>query len=972
MHNHAPVVGRDAELARLRHALAQAKAGRGGAVFLTGEPGIGKSRLAIEATGLATSAGMRVVRGRTSGIGPAVPFRPLSEALMSLPRGANPPPVDALGPYRPVLGRLVPDWGDPGDDGGDGSLVVLAEAVLRLLSVLGHGRGCLIVLEDLHDADVETLAVVEYVVDNLDELPAVLLATFRSGPCDAAELAQSALQRRTGTVHELTRLAFPQVRELIAACLATGVDEVPDGVAEHLWADSGGSPFMVEELLHGLVDNGQLVPSDLGWLVTGRIRTEVPTSLMRTVRDRTDRLDPQGRRMLSVAAVLGHRFPLSVVHRATGLSHAELLAHLHAGVAARLVVKDEPAPDWYAFQHPLTGEALLAQLTPTEQAGLSARAAAAVEAIHPGLPGEWCQLVAALHLRAGDNTRAAELFADAGRRALADGAAGSAVTLLEQAERLLSLLGDARSRADVVEALLYALAEAGEFERAFQLADTLDDLGNAGLPATRRAALHVRLAWVAHIAGRWSDGLAQVAIARALLGRDAADEDTAPLDAVDADLALEAPGMRRKQEAELLARRAVAAAERASLPTIACQAWLVIGAVARERDVAESTACYERVLDIATQHRLPMWRVHGLVRAAGNAWIAESDQEGLLRAGREAQRVGAIATEQIVNATIALHLVLCGDFTAAVGVIDECLAAAKRMQLELVGRHLLMSKATLAAHQGRRRDMEAALLDFKRLDGERSQEQPMALGMARAFCALLEENRALAREDLAAALASDDVDPTTFSLYGRHGVSLLLEVLAGDAGWERYEEVRATAQGAMRWNRQFVELAHAVLLGRCGRGTEAVSAVAAAQRSAQPYAMARHLGLRLVAEAAAEDGWGDPAGWLRAAEEYFHNAGAPAVASACRSLLRQLGVSVQQRRTGSERVPRRLRSLGVTLREFEVLELLIERLDTKTIGERLHISPRTVEKHASSLLAKTDTPDRHALAKRANALLSDP
>ncbi|OLF09813.1 LuxR family transcriptional regulator [Actinophytocola xinjiangensis] len=964
MHPHSPVVvGRDTELTHLGHALASARAGRGGATFVTGEPGIGKSRLALEGTGLAVAAGMRVLRGRASGLGPAVPFRALSEALMSLLRGGNAPPVDTLGPYRPVLGRLVPDWHEPGDGTDGGSLVVLAEAVLRLIALLGRDQGCLVVLEDLHDADVETLAVVEYVVDNLDGLPALLVATLRNGPCEALRLAQATVQRGAGTVLELDRLGPPHVRELIGACLETG--DVPDVVAEQLWADSGGSPYMVEELLHGLVTNGQLVAGPDGWRVTGRIRTEVPASLVRTIAERTDRLGPQGRRMLSVAAVLGHRFPLSVVHTVTGLSYDELLRHLHAGVAARLVTTDEPAPDWYAFAHPLTGEALLARLTPTEQAELSAQAADAIESLHPGLPGEWCQRVAALRLRAGHGVEATRLFADAGRRALADGAPGSAVTLLEQAEALLGDHEDTRLRADVIETLLYALAEGSQFERAFQLAHTLDDLGSAGLPAGRRAALHVRLAWVAHLAGRWTDGLAQLAVARKLLGPDAADEDTAPLDAVDADLALEAPGARRKEEAEQLARRAVAAAERVPLPTIACQAWLAIGAIVRERNLAESTACYERVRDLAENHHLPMWRVHGLVRMAGNEWLAEADPEGLLTAGREAQRVGAITMGQIVDATMALHLVLCGDFTAAVPVIDECWAAARRMQLELVGRHVLMSRAVVAAHQGRRREMEAALLDFQRLDGERSQEQPMALGLARAFCALLEEDRDRARDDLAQALASDDVNPTTFSLYGRHGLDLLLAVLEGEAGWARYEQVRDTAQGAMRWNRQFVELSRAVLLGRSGRVGEAAAAVVTAQHSAAPFAMARQLGLRLVAEAAVTDGWGDPAGWLRTAEEYFHDGQVPAVASACRGLLRQLGVSVQQRRAGTERVPRTLRALGVTLREFEVLELLIERLDTRGIAERLHISPRTVEKHVASLLTKTASPDRPALAKRA-------
>ena len=77
-----------------------------------------------------------------------VPFRPLTEALLSLFRGGEPFDDNELGPYRPVLGRLIPEWG-AGAPPQPVSLVVLAEAVLRLLSVAGRGRGCLLVLEDL-------------------------------------------------------------------------------------------------------------------------------------------------------------------------------------------------------------------------------------------------------------------------------------------------------------------------------------------------------------------------------------------------------------------------------------------------------------------------------------------------------------------------------------------------------------------------------------------------------------------------------------------------------------------------------------------------------------------------------------------------------------------------------------------------------------------------------------------------------
>ena len=124
----------------------------------------------------------------------------------------------------------------------------------------------------------------------------------------------------------------------------------------------------------------------------------------------------------------------------------------------------------------------------------------------------------------------------------------------------------------------------------------------------------------------------------------------------------------------------------------------------------------------------------------------------------------------------------------------------------------------------------------------------------------------------------------------------------------------------------------------------------------------------LFAEAAVADGWGEPVAWLRGAEEYFHQAGQAAVASACRGLLRQVGASVPQRRTGSDQVPRELRALGVTVREFEVFRLLAGRLGNKAIATRLHISPRTVEKHVASLITKTAQPDRESLSAFAASL----
>jgi DNA-binding CsgD family transcriptional regulator len=959
------MVGRDGELNRLGRALQAARGGRGGAMFITGEAGIGKSRLAAAAADLAFGAGMRLLRGRGSSVAPMVPFRSLTEALMSLLRDGDPVDVGELGPYASVLARLVPDWGQPPAPEEDRSLVVLAEAVLRLCALAGRGRGCLLVLDDMQDFDTETLAVVDYLADNLDRQPTLLAGTVRSDPSPALELVQAAAQRGSGTLLELTRLPAVELRRLAASRLECEPGGVPDEVSDQLFRDSAGIPLLAHELLGGMVSDGLLVRDGAAWRVTGPLQTRVPATLTRTVDRRLDLIGGEGREMLSAAAVLGRRFAIAVLQAATGLADRDLFSHLHAEPAG-LVAPDEETPDWYAFSHPLIRDALLGLLTPGERGRLTRRVVAAVEAVHPGLPGEWCQLAATLHRQAGDAGRAGQLFAEAGRRALNQGAADSAVALLDEAITLLTEGGDAQGRAEAFASLLYALAEAGQVERAVTAATELEQLA-ALLGRDERARLHTRLAWAASVAGRSADGLAQVEIARGLLGPDADPRDTAAIDVVAAHLVLDLPGPDQISNAEALLRRAAEVGETSGLPVVASQAWQLLGAMIRPRDAEEGTAYLERARQIAVRGDLQVEEIHALLRLGSDDALHTGDLARLEQARRAATRAGAITSRYQAESTLALALTLQADFPAAGALLDQVLEATKRLKLMETTRYALLTQAMLAAHQGHRRDMDAALAAMRDWDGALPLHRPRVHGLARAWCALLEENRPRALEEVSLALEAERQSPTFYVLTGRYGMSLLLRVLDGTADWPDYQEAIAAGSSKVRFDRQFTVLAQAVLAGRDGGHRQAAAAVDEAQRLGAPYPTGRHLGLRLVSEAALTAGWGAPADWLLACDEYFHAARVPAVASACRALLRQSGATVGQRRRGVSGIPAELRKAGVTAREYEILQLLTERLSNKEIAARLSLSTRTVENHIASLMAKTGQRDRLALGQLAVA-----
>ncbi|RMI27586.1 helix-turn-helix transcriptional regulator [Streptomyces triticirhizae] len=978
----ADLVGRDAELAALSAVLRGAAEGRGGTVFVTGEPGIGKTRLAARAMDLARDAGMAVLRGRCTTVGPAVPFRPLTEALLALARSGQAPPGEVLGPYLPVLGRLVPEWSTGGDC--DDSPVVLAEAVLRLAAARGRHHGSLLVVDDLHDADPETLAVVEYLAANVATQPVALLATVRSTPSAALELVDAVVRRGEAGPLPLGRLGGPEVHALAAGLLDCPPGALPREVSADVLADSHGIPFVAEELVRGMISAGRLARAeDGGWRLVPTERPGVPVTLVRVMAERAARLGPGGAAALSVAAVLGRSFPLSVLRRCAGLPEEALARAVRAAVADGLLQPDEEhGPDWYAFAHPLAEEALASPLSPADRAALSARAAEAVAELYPGLPGTWCLLAARLRRAAGEAEVAAGHYREVARRALAGSGPGTAITVIDEA---LAMLGDGPYapvrggvHRELLETLLLALADDGRFDRAVEVADRLRraDLdagpeagGDGG--AARRVELHVRLAWAAEVAGRWEEGLAQVAEARALLPADAGEAETAGIDAVEAYLTVSDTRPGRIARSERLARRAIEGARRRADPALACQGWYAVGAAGRGRSLAESDRCFRQTLRIASRHELNGWRAHGLLGLGGNAWLARAATDSLTYAWHEALRTGCVSLAHNAGALLALDAALRSDFARARALVDGALDETRRLKLRSVTRYLLMVRAVGAAHRGRRAELRSALAEFRADGGEQSMEAPLARGLGELFCALLEEDRAAAEEVGGALRAAAEVNGQEFfHLTGRHGLVLLLDVLAGRADRAEWERIAAGQAGRLRFNRQFGRLALAVLEGRAGRPEAAEAAVAEALRDAEPFPVARHLGLRLVAEAALADGWGEPRRWLTEAEEYFHGAGVIAVAGACRSLLRGVGVVVRQRRAGTDRIPEALRAMGLTTREYDVFRLLVDRLGNKALAGRLHLSVRTVEKHVASLLAKTGTGDRNRLCDFAADFLS--
>src|ERR1700691_4300942 len=224
-------------MAQLAAALKRAGQSDGQLTFLVGEAGVGKSRLAGEVMEKAAEAGFATLTGRASESAVQLPYRPLSEALMRAARDGLSPDGKSVEPYRPALASLVPEWRRTADGGAEVSGIIVAEALVRLLSELGK-PGALLVLEDLQWADPETQTVVEYLADNLTGSPVLCLATVRDFDQSAGlDLSRYLAERGAADLIELPRLPDTAVRAMAAECLGTA--DVPDAVGELLGQSEG-------------------------------------------------------------------------------------------------------------------------------------------------------------------------------------------------------------------------------------------------------------------------------------------------------------------------------------------------------------------------------------------------------------------------------------------------------------------------------------------------------------------------------------------------------------------------------------------------------------------------------------------------------------------------------------------------------------------------------------------------------------
>ncbi len=906
------MVGRDAELAQLEHALRGARGGEGGIVLLVGEPGIGKTRLTREAEHRARTAAMRVFRGRATSTAVPAPYRPFVEALHPALRDAGQLDDPDLAPYRGALQTLLAQTPGPGPEVHQ---LLMFEAIGHLLASIGRRDGALLLLEDLHWADADTLALIDYLADALVGEQVACLCTARDEPGPALDLAEALSARRAARLVRLGRLSRADVGQMVRASLE--VEAVPRELLDSLDHRAEGVPFVVEEMLTAYVASGE----------DARAPAALPHTYRELVRSRLRGVEEATRRVLFAAAVIGRTFDWSLLCDVSDLPREQVLAALHEAVRSQLVVAD-PSGGFempFGFRHALVREALVGELLPPELGELSARAADAIEHRFPGLPGEWCERVAHLREAGGDRTAAARQLQEAAQRAVGRGALGSAIDMLEHA-RLLT----ARDRWHTIgidRQLIEVLSLAGRIDRLREIgaiASAFIDEKRRVLPGITlaRGEIHLRIARAMAAVGDDVATEAHLEQARDYLEQTGEKNVWGALKAFEAQRAL-ARGDLIRARAE--AAEALGIGEQLHLDEVIGEALSVAGhAALLSGEAADALDLFLRARERA---RRPVQRLRALLDLGSARALLEGSTETLEEVRKLAVESGALEYGMRAELAIASALIDRFDLGPAAEHAAECVETSRRYNLALLPEALVVEARRLALANDLPR--AAVILAEARADSDDA-------SLTWAVISLREEEIAGAREAVAGV---------------RFGAGVALSALLSAAGGAPRDAPLVT--GAVP---QGLLLHAQAIVARSPTG------FAAADARLTLFPWWRHIGRRLAAEAAMEAGWGEPAAWLGETLAFFEAAGHDRNVQACRALLRRAGAPVPRKGRGDSSVPEALRARGVTSREMDVLKLVGRGLGNRQIAGRLFLSHRTIETHVGSLMRKLDVDSRDELA----------
>jgi len=834
----APLAGRRKEYDRLLAKLDALATGRGATVFVSGEPGVGKTKL-IEALLLeARARGYLCNVGHSYEMEGVQPYLPIVEMLEYAMRTGPPGRLRAvLGPSAAEIARIVPklrqmfpDIPDPLDLPPEEQRRYLATQYVEFLERITRNVPLVVLFDDLHWADESTLLLLEHMAAHAPHMRILLLGTYRDVDLEVkrpfARTLERMTRRRLVERIALRRMPQSEVADLLSQL---GAPDPPAGLVRAIYAETEGNPFFVEEVFRHLQEDDRLLDAEGRWRPDLTLDAlEVPEGVKLVIGRRLERVTEACRTLLTSAAIIGPRFDLVVLEEVAQVDPDAVLDALEEAERAGLVVAQQVKRQTrYTFAHELIRQTLIGALSVPRRLRHHHRTAEALERVYAGREAEHAAAFAYHYFEAGsfDEEKTTRYLLLAGRQSLAAGAFDEA---LAQAEKAFSVmeLDDPRRRADLLWLHASALRGLGRWREASDtFAEAFDVL--ASLEAsTDLLALTCTYADTAY-AQSDEHVRARTILERALeTTPDEPSADRARLMALHATLegldggfeaamvssehALEMArsvgdpevlGMVLSERSNLLTMAGhvtealEAAREACGLLEGSSKRWAWLWARSRLSHAARVHADHAEVLQLSRESEAEA-RAVGHVGAAFTLalgrWVAsqmlEPDVEALRAAAAEARRdyrdLGAFGEVQVLLDSLADYVT--GDFPRAVERLE---GMSERVDLDLLTDSFWSLQFVCAAHFDATRARAILEAHAHRLPSE---GEVLPFGTRNALGVLVEGLRMLGDDRAAAKLYPRCVESLELGFVGAMGWSGLTALAAGNAAaaagdWEAAE-----------------------------------------------------------------------------------------------------------------------------------------------------------------------------------------
>jgi tetratricopeptide (TPR) repeat protein len=416
----AAFVGRERELAELRAGLDDVSAGHGRLFLLSGEPGIGKTRLAEEISNEASARGMRVLWGRCWEGGGAPAYWPFIQILRACIADRDSEDLKGLlGSGASEIARLIPELklslpsieeAKTATD-SESARFRLFDAVATLLKNVARGGPLLMVVDDLHDADKPTLQMLRFIARETKDASILIIGTYRDVEVrQSPELGKLIGDLiREGRTVSVAGLSQAEVGEFIERSAAKKAD---DKLVADLYHATDGNPLFVDGVVRLLAAEGKLARTGFDGS-----SFRIPDGVRESIRRRLAALSDEARSLLSIASVIGNEFEMRLLGRVSERSQEQMVEQIDEAVRIGVLRAGTPGFARRQFSHALIREVLYDDLGSNRRIGLHGEVGTAIEEIYKGdLRPHWAQL--AYHFRvAGVAGKAIDYSIDAGEAA---------------------------------------------------------------------------------------------------------------------------------------------------------------------------------------------------------------------------------------------------------------------------------------------------------------------------------------------------------------------------------------------------------------------------------------------------------------------------------------------------------------------------------------------------------------------------